>query len=493
MFTNQYIVTHRGAEPRCELPDFASFDFADLRIHAHAKLKVTIAATESTQVALLGYIIDPRRPDDSDETIVQRLTATSASPEQLHENIECTTGRYVLLFKTPSAFIVTGDALHFRQIHYALPDDQIAMTSSPKLFLSYFDYDLQLDDAKRQLLELPAYTHHDAHWYGDESLDSRLMKLLPNHYLDIAAREVKRVTPFPEKTVADEDEVIGYASFVLQNTFASLTQRYRLMHPLTAGWDSRLLLAASRESGKGIHYYVFDRPSVAADDVAVSTRLSRKLGLDFAVVRPGPVSEEFAALYRREHIMPRVVSKTENIHYHYTQDYGSDVVNVNGNGGEIARCRYGYTRRPVSVDMVCECTPYNKKSEYVYEQLKKWYADVVPFADECGLCVLDLFLWEQRMGNWGALYPFEADIAVEEMSPFNNRRLLMELLSVDGKERRAPRFRFYRRLIAALWPEALSEPFNPSEPFIKGMIRGNATVRYLVSRAMSRGVLGSGT
>jgi hypothetical protein len=218
----------------------------------------------------------------------------------------------------------------------------------------------------------------------------------------------------------------------------------------------------------------------------VPRRLSRSLGLDFAVVEPPPASEEFLAAYRREHVIPRVVPKTDSIFHHYAQHYSEDVVNVNGNGGEVARCRYGYTRRRVSLDMVCQCTPYGRKSEYVNEQLKKWYEDAVPFAEEQGFCVLDLFLWEQRMGHWGAMFPFEQDIAVEEVTPFNNRGLLRTLLSVDGRRRKAPSYPFYRRLIADMWPEALSEPVDAHGGFVKGMMNGNATVRYWMFRAKRR-------
>ena len=35
------------------------------------------------------------------------------------------------------------------------------------------------------------------------------------------------------------------------------------------------------------------------------------------------------------------------------------------------------------------------------------------------------------MGNWGTMYQAEQDIAIEEFCPFNNRKLLMILLSVD--------------------------------------------------------------
>jgi hypothetical protein len=489
VFTNQYIVTDRSAEPRCELPDFATVDFGDLRIRAHARLKLTVAASDVAQVALLGYILDPQRPDDDDEAIVERLAATSGTPQRLHENLEGTTGRYVLLFRTTTTTIVTGDALHFRHIYHAVPDHELVLTSSPGLFLSFFGYELTMNDGKRALLEMPEYEHHERHWYGDEGMDDRLLKLLPNHYLDLRTREVARVDIHPLEREEDEARAIAQASSILRGTYDALARRYRLLQPLTAGWDSRLLLAASREHSGEIEYFVFDRSSGAGEDVRVPTALAARLGLRFKAIEPEPPTEEFLELFRADHTLPRILPKTANISYHYLQGYGSDVVNVNGNGGEVARCRYGWGRRPPSLDLVCECTPYGTKSPYVNRQMAKWYAEALACEKELGLRVLDLFLWEQRMGHWGAQYPFEQDIALEEMSPFNNRGLLLALLRVNGKERKAPPYTFYRRLIADLWPAAMAEPINPGEAWIKAMVYGNATSRYWMSKADRLGLL----
>ena len=49
----------------------------------------------------------------------------------------------------------------------------------------------------------------------------------------------------------------------------------------------------------------------------------------------------------------------------------------------------------------------------------------------------DFLYWEQRLGNWGAMYPAEQDIAVDEVSPFNNRLILTTMLSAETHRRTA--------------------------------------------------------
>ncbi|MBJ3793540.1 hypothetical protein I8J38_34180, partial [Bacillus sp. OA1] len=75
--------------------------------------------------------------------------------------------------------------------------------------------------------------------------------------------------------------------------------------------------------------------------------------------------------------------------------------------------------------------------------------------------ILDLFYWEQRMGNWGTMYQAEQDIAIEEFCPFNNRRLLIALLKLEKEYRQGPEHIIYKKMINSLWPETLSEPINP--------------------------------
>ncbi len=57
----------------------------------------------------------------------------------------------------------------------------------------------------------------------------------------------------------------------------------------------------------------------------------------------------------------------------------------------------------------------------------------------------------------------EFDIVHEVFVPFNCRAFLTNMLSVGKEHLIAPRYRFHEELIKYLWPELLTEPFNPHE------------------------------
>jgi hypothetical protein len=478
MYTNQYLITTKCNKITSK--ELSSVEFADMLIYAHPKLNVTIVNNPVIKIALIGYIINPFKPSDTNIDIIANLACACTTKDELFKQIELYSGRFVLLYKTDESFIITGDACHFRQIYYSSPGNDLVITSSPRLYLDSFKYELQITQEKLKISSNPNYLVHESHWYGDESIDDRLYKLLPNFYLDISRKEMFR-RPFFCHEFSDVREVIDYASLILRNTFKTLSNRYSLMQPLTAGWDSRILLAASREYKSNIRYYIFDNFTGSGPDGWVPGNLKNKLKIDFRVIQPAELREDFLSKFKKEHVITRVLPKTAHIQHHFDCNYPEDVVNINGNCTEILRCYYGYTSKKISFDMLLAFAASSNRSQidYFREQLLKWYPGASRYSEENCIALLDLFYWEQKLGNWGAMWPFEQDIAVEEISPFNNRSLISSILGVSADKRRSPDYSFFRDLIKNLWEEVLSEPINPGENYIKQIINGNSRLKYM--------------
>jgi hypothetical protein len=96
----------------------------------------------------------------------------------------------------------------------------------------------------------------------------------------------------------------------------------------------------------------------------------------------------------------------------------------------------------------------------VESQLDKWINENSELFKESKLNIYDMFYWEQRMGNWGAQFPAELDISIEQFSPFNNRLLITTMLSVDEKFRVFPKYTLYYQIIRKLWEETLQQPIG---------------------------------
>lgn len=198
-------------------------------------------------------------------------------------------------------------------------------------------------------------------------------------------------------------------------------------------------------------------------DIVVPSRLLHQLGMDHSVVTAASGSEEifheFAGIYRSNVSFAHEIWLPDALAIF--QRFGLAKAAVTGSGSEVGRRYYGLA----SIADV-EVTPAHVAalarmdgSDYATEFFGKWLSGI---GNTFNLNVLDLFYWEQRVGNWLAMCQSEFDVAWQEIfTPFNCRRLLVTLLSVGEEYRRAPNYQLYKEVILNLWPEVLSVPINP--------------------------------
>ena len=77
---------------------------------------------------------------------------------------------------------------------------------------------------------------------------------------------------------------------------------------LTAGWDTRLLLSATRENKDSIYYYI-NKPDVTTkiiQDIKISQKLSDKLGFKLNILDiPNHVDKDFRDIYFRNSDLAR--------------------------------------------------------------------------------------------------------------------------------------------------------------------------------------------
>ena len=244
------------------------------------------------------------------------------------------------------------------------------------------------------------------------------------------------------------------------------------------------MLAASKSYTDLIDYYVFDREGKEPkenQDVRIPLKLKQRFNLNFEVIRPDELSTDFIKKFSKNHIYSRILSKTENIQSHFRR-YSDDpkkVINLNGNSAEILRCFYGNYRGIPSKKMLLQFSGY-PDNDFIEQEISAWYKDAKKYADQIGINLLDLFYWEQRMGNWGAQFPYEQDMAIDEISPFNNHILIETLYSAGFNARKKPSHPIFKKLIASLWRDLLSEPINPDDSLIKNALKRNAFIHYLV-------------
>jgi hypothetical protein len=383
--------------------------------------------------------------------------------------------------------IACTDACGQRQLYYGTWSGRIVLTSSLRLFVEELAGESVISNLKFEFMRLQEFGRNEQGWYSDESMDDRLWKVLPNHYLDINKTEVRRIPIFQHYLIRGQD-MVEYSAKILQGGIRAILRRYDVVQPLTAGWDTRTLLAAARFFTEAIQFYVFDLTNRGGSraDVAIPQVLSDKLNLNLAVIRLQPPRMDFMELYKAEHINARL-SKVEDNQYLYDHYRDRHVVRVSGIASAIVKSFYGFTDRKITENMLRYFSGYPADNRFLIKGIKGWFKEAEEYCEEYGMRILDLFHWEQKEGNWGALCAFEQDIAVEEFWPHANRNFLVSALQMHPSNRCSPKCKLYRNLIAYMWREALSEPINPSGKVKKAVKRfkRNAILRYGVIKMKS--------
>lgn len=486
MFRNQYIIS---ANRIYNIPEtFAENRFETLFVYTEDNLEYSSATRNDNQVAIIGFAVDPLNPSLANHELATKLATAGDSFISLVDGIAGLSGRFVVIAKSANYFVVMPDACALRRIYYTSKHSSpFLITSSPMLYLHATMETPRISTPKQMFIDHPLYKSEsiESAWFGEDGVDDRLSKVFPNHYLDVIRGTTERIPGVNVDVARIGAEVLHYAADILRGSILAMCNRYNLIQPVTAGFDSRVLLAASRPVKDKVAYYVFFREGEFHDDVRIPKELAKSLSLNFRVIRTRELEGEFLEEFSREHIVPRILPKTSDIQQHCIENYPEKTVNITGIAAEIVRNFYGYGASAPSLDMLKYFTGYYKRIPYIDKEVEAWYYPAVRFSMESKINLRDLFYWEMRVGNWAAQYPFEQDIAIDEFAPFNNRKLLLSILSVDYKQRIGPSYKFFRELVRIMWPEALLQEINPSANKWKYRVKDSQNIRYAALRLIS--------
>ncbi|MBI3899905.1 MAG: hypothetical protein HY308_16645 [Gammaproteobacteria bacterium] len=441
----------------------------DLCLTTHPELSVTRVVRATSSLTLIGFMLDAADPSVSDTRILTRLLTHAGSRRQLIGATANLAGRWILIVDSDDGRYLFHDALGLRQVFHTLPATTggVWALSQPGLAIDILR--LRIDEQAQQFVDSHQFrTHSEYRWPGASSPVEGLRHLLPNHALDLRTGAVTRywpVAPLPEIEIPQALDAIALQ---LDGSMRAAAARFDLALSMTAGVDSRLVLAASRAIKERLRYVTVRQGRMAdtSADLWVPRRLLAKLGLRHEVVpAAASMSPEFSLAFKRSVYLA---------HDHYGADAeallahfgGGTTVAVTGSGAEIGRCSFRKDLpwsdwRTIGAADLAMLQRMNNHP-YALRFFEEWLSEA---RDLNQVKLLDLFEWEQGHGNWLAMTQLEFDIVWRDVfTPYNCRALLQTFLSVKERYRRAPDYTLFRQATQRLWPEVLSEPINPTVP-----------------------------
>ena len=465
MFRRQFLLTSRNCS---SLDHWQHGSLNHYRLYVHRDLELNIVEGENqrTKAALIGYMIDPLRPDRSNGEIINDIIRTTETVESLSKYLYSISGRFVLIIVTEDDIYVFHDPCGLRSVYYSQYEGGIVLGSQPLIFRHMMPL-----KAKNRFYSYEKSTYKKSnkeHWLpSGSSLYENIHHLVPNHYLQVSNGKQVRYWPNEKLHPRQLDDAAYEASALLKKLIVAGHKRFDLAFPLTAGLDSRVLLSASKPVADDTYFYTLQYRTLQleSNDIEIPIKLLQTLGLNHHLIDCRiSTDKEFDQFYDRNASMAHK-DDWGSIAYGMYGIYPQGRVCIKGNCAEIARCFYfkkGKHLPITSAQQLVELESGWDTLPFIGAQLDDWYLEASTAAEKTGLDILDLFYWEHRMGSWQAQSQLEWDIIQEAYTPFNHRQLLEIMLGVSTKYRCAPNYILFRKMIETLWPECLSQPINPA-------------------------------
>jgi hypothetical protein len=457
LYRRQFIL---GGSPIQELPEWKSISFATYYLKVHPDLEATIAKGSKGDFLMLGFALNHHRPKANNQALMDEMARTCLNVDTMLEYCRDLCGRYVIVFNFSGKTGLLNDLIGSRSVYWCIHQNTVWCASQPSTLARLLGIEEDPSPIVRAYLERDMFASGEGCWIGDGTKYLGVKHLLPNHYLDFEKK--RSIRYWPVNTLEPLD--VAYASRksaeILENTMLAATHRFQLCMAITAGWDSRCMLAATRYVRSKIYYYIQQYGGMTDNhpDIRVPRKLTQKLGIPFHIIECSDYQDEAfdTALEMNVFVIHNPAKKV--LYRSFYQD-SQGKVNASGNISDLCRTTYGIN--PVHEIKDLLALEGLSDSEYAADSLKEWYAKTKSKCDALGYNLRDLFFWEQQLGNWGSMFAAELDIAIDEFYPFGTRRLVEMILAVDGKLRPYDNSMIHRRIIELLWPELLSEPINP--------------------------------
>lgn len=286
-----------------------------------------------------------------------------------------------------------------------------------------------------------------------------LHRLLLNFYLDLTTWTAHRFWPRRgefELTLS-LDEASRRVGRAMERYIAAAVKQYDLVcSTLTAGYDSRLILAAAHRQAHDIQFVTMGRPGAGIDQDRAS-ELAAMLDLQHCFL---PIKESSAAereLWDR--CVGDAVSEVNRRIWPTLRQIEGDLL-FTGMYGETGRCRlYRYDARTINDKPATAAFVVSRLTLPVDEELQgdieDWAADLSWLPRSA---VLDLAFNELRFGCWAMTQAPIQQAAALTMMPFAQRQIQDAFMSVPPHEKGTEAL--FRRAIEMLWPESLALRIN---------------------------------
>lgn len=449
-FDRQFLVARRGSAPAPQGAQLAVLNDLDVATFGRVPVR-RLFASGALIGAFLGFPVDYRR-----QTLIQddiRLDRPAPGPSELDAFVEDEvyrhSGSFLFILDLPGAHRVYLDA--DGSLSAVFDPERRACAATASLLLDREAYDARFRSDLHEFLRVRA----DGWFPAGLTAHVGVSRLMCNHYLDLDTGTTQRHWPRGQiEITADPDEACRRINASIVDTVRALNAGGKLTTTLTAGNETRMILAACREIKDQLNFYTVNSVETRLDAVRAQ-ELAKRFGLNHRLL---PIRYATAEQSEQWHARTGHAIGGPNMLSHPTVEALAQYDFISGGlGGEIGR---GFFWRATDT----EATRHSAHDiavrfgmpihDEVVAAVETWM-ETVPQVD--GYLMMDLAYLELRMSCWAfaQAYATPDNYAIH---PMISRESFAAMLSLPPEWRRSNRM--ILRGIELAWPELLSLPIN---------------------------------
>lgn len=378
-------------------------------------------------------------------------------------------GRFCFLYRTkfaPDEWKVVQDASGMRSVFFNTRTRGLASHAA------------LISDGELEQID-PKYVPHRFGYPGNWTPHQNVRILTPNTTLGVKSQRQRRFWPRGplRQTLSPREaasEMLPLVTEALRRNNDGQRANYLA---LSAGNDSRVLLAVFLAAGVPVETYTCGATQSSATDRKVASVLAERAGVPHTVVENKCAAPSLTAHLDEVHFKLHHPAWVPGL-VRWIDD--PRAVTVNGVLLEIGRRFYGGSRdrgasTPTTSDGMWQL--HRQSMGYAVRQEQKFRGPSVArqakqafgsFVEDTEwlkgieyVNSFDLFYWEHRMSTWYGASLLERELYGNPFSPFNSRRVFEIMLAVPEQERRGATM--FLDMVSMVCPDLLDLPINSNE------------------------------
>lgn len=430
--------------------------------YVHPWTPVQAAGGRDLFVVVIGSCVHTLREqgEPAPNTLIEALRS---SEDHFFDVLNNYSGRHAVIFGNFSDYRVVNDATGMRAIFYSVEGGVVA---------SHAQLVEKTHDGGASRSDLPFRYGYP----GNRTPYSRVRILTPNTEYRMNQNCVSRFWPVLPPAPKTSEEAAVYLLNAATVAFREMSSGRNVRLTLTAGLDSRALLAIALHSGVHFHTYTYGNDSSSKVDRQVAASLAAKYALDHTVISHPIEDSVLEERLRESHYAFHHAQWVGALREYFTSHTDIAVI---GNLLEIGRSNYLPARAkgvtpPLTANAMVGLhhrkfgsTVFKLIREYGQDRFRRdareafqGFIEDSEYEQVSGvLDPFDQFYWEHRMATWQGVAMGERDFYAEPFVPFNARSIFTHMLGVPVDERQ--RDVTVQQMINLVDPTLLDIPINP--------------------------------